>query len=684
MSSRWPLGRIRTHYRAVSSAHRKADNRPREPGVHQTLANENATLSPANRGLSAPARRVAATALLLLIAAASAAAPARAAGPTHPLLFSLTGTEADPGPHHPPDGGFDDACGVAVDSAGDIYVADYYHHAVDVFESSGDYLTQIGGEDPLNGPCNLAVDTSGDLYVNNDHEDVVKFVPSEFPPEPTTTYASATVIDSHNSTGVAVDPLTGRVYVDDRTYVAEFEPTGAPVLSGGNPLRIGLGTLADGYGVAVSDFPTTSGDVYVPDAAENVVKVYDPSGDPLTPTRVIDGSGTPQSGFDDLLDSDITVDQSDGHVYVLDDIQPGFVHPAAVLDEFGLFGNYRGQLPNALTDGEPSGLAVDNSGSPNGGDIYVTSGNDEGASLYAFGPEGRIDIVQVSKSGSGAGTVKSTPPGIECGETCAAEYNLGEAITLTALKDTHSTFTGWTVNGHTSTCPGTGACRVTPQANTEVIAQFTAIPQRSLTVTKSGTGEGTVASAPPGIQCGESCAAEYNLGEAIALTATEDAQSTFTGWIVNGEADVCPGTGACHLDLNADTEVAANFASIPGQALTSVKPDTDESMPSSNRFTIDSVSSSQAGAVAALELTLPGPGALSATGRDIRTATVNAPSAGKVILHLRMTGAGKRALARSRYHQLKSKVAVAFRSTDGGNPAVATKLVTFRAEGKGY
>ena len=49
----------------------------------------------------------------------------------------------------------------------------------------------------------------------------------------------------------------------------------------------------------------------------------------------------------------------------------------------------------------------------------------------------------VNKSGTGSGTVISSPSGINCGSTCQAAYSGGTSVTLTATPATGSTFAGW-------------------------------------------------------------------------------------------------------------------------------------------------------------------------------------------------------------------------------------------------
>ena len=81
-------------------------------------------------------------------------------------------------------------------------------------------------------------------------------------------------------------------------------------------------------------------------------------------------------------------------------------------------------------------------------------------------------LLQVSRTGTGSGSVTSTPPGIDCGTDCAENYPSFTKVTLTATSDPGSTFTGWSGAG----CSGTGTCEVTMLEATTVTAEFTADP----------------------------------------------------------------------------------------------------------------------------------------------------------------------------------------------------------------
>ena len=152
-------------------------------------------------------------------------------------------------------GGFSELCGVAVDQNGDIYAGDYLAGAVKVYNLNGESLASLNTAES----CNVAVDSHGAVYVNAWHGSVSKFTPSVFPVTASTTYSSAGVIDSNGAFGLAVDPNTDDVYVDERTGVARYDETGALTETLG---ASGDGALSESEGVAID----ASGNVYASDA----------------------------------------------------------------------------------------------------------------------------------------------------------------------------------------------------------------------------------------------------------------------------------------------------------------------------------------------------------------------------------------------------------------------------------
>ena len=151
------------------------------------------------------------------------------------------------------------------------------------------------------------------------------------------------------------------------------------------------------------------------------------------------------------------------------------------------------------------------------------------AVIYAK-PELNVEV-----EGSGNGTVSSNPPGINaCGYAsgvCYERFPGDTTVELTPTVEPGSEFVEWkgctTVSGET--------CKVAmvkgEGVEQEVTAVFALYPV--LEVELKGTGEGTVESTPGGIECGPSsseCAAPFQGGTAVTLTATPEEGSEFVKW----------------------------------------------------------------------------------------------------------------------------------------------------------
>ncbi len=75
----------------------------------------------------------------------------------------------------------------------------------------------------------------------------------------------------------------------------------------------------------------------------------------------------------------------------------------------------------------------------------------------------------VTASGTGGGSITSSPAGINCGTTCVAAFSAGTVVTLTAAPASNVAFAGWSGG-----CSGTSTCSVTMNGPTSVGAKFTA------------------------------------------------------------------------------------------------------------------------------------------------------------------------------------------------------------------
>ena len=170
-------------------------------------------------------------------------------------------------------------------------------------------------------------------------------------------------------------------------------------------------------------------------------------------------------------------------------------------------------------------------------------------------PPNNYNLV-ILKSGTGTGSVSSSPSGITCGSTCSSAYTSGAGITLTAAPDSGYSFVGWSGGG----CSGTGTCVVTMSEDTTVTATFSTPAvkgRKKLRILRSGTGMGVLLSSPAGVECGTGCEAEYDEGTVVTLTDNTTNDHTFVGWSGGG----CSGKGVCVVTMNTDTTVSALFSS---------------------------------------------------------------------------------------------------------------------------
>lgn len=169
-------------------------------------------------------------------------------------------------------------------------------------------------------------------------------------------------------------------------------------------------------------------------------------------------------------------------------------------------------------------------------------------------------VIQVSKTGTGSGTVKSIPAGIDCGATCTAEFVEGEKVTLWAGAAAGSVVSSWR---GCDVAIGR-ECRITVDGAEAVSARFTEV--KTLSAQKEGEGAGLVTTSPGGIACPMACfstSALFPTGRSVAVTAVPAKGSVFTGW-----GGACSGTGACAVTLSESKLVTAEFTPLPKRSLT--------------------------------------------------------------------------------------------------------------------
>jgi tripartite motif-containing protein 71 len=178
------------------------------------------------------------------------------------------------------DGQFKLPLAVAVDRAGNLYVADTGNERVQKFSPGGQLLYKIGrqnlGEGQLNNPSGLAVDGQANVYVGDSATRYIQqfdrdghfikqwLVESKFPLDP----------DSDTTFQIGADP-TGLIYVADRAdnLIKKYDNSGQLVLSWG-----GTGQKEGQFNRPSSPFVDSQGNIYIADTGNARIQEFDNQG----------------------------------------------------------------------------------------------------------------------------------------------------------------------------------------------------------------------------------------------------------------------------------------------------------------------------------------------------------------------------------------------------------------------
>jgi hypothetical protein len=166
--------------------------------------------------------------------------------------------------------------------------------------------------------------------------------------------------------------------------------------------------------------------------------------------------------------------------------------------------------------------------------------------------------VTVERAGNGQGTVTGSPGSILCGAICAGEFLTGTQLALVATPAAGSVFAHWSGGG----CSGVGTCAITIKAPKAIKAIFSLSGQRTLSVTKAGTGQGAVIAKAAGIDCGSTCSAQVSAGRKVSLSARAASGSSFAHW-----SGACAGVAkSCVVAMTEARSVTATFTAPPASA----------------------------------------------------------------------------------------------------------------------
>ncbi len=270
------------------------------------------------------------------------------------------------------DGKLKSPFGVAIDSKGDIWIADEGNSRIEEFGSSGEYLSVFGksGKETgqLKAPKGIAIDAKGDIWVAEAGNDRVQ----EFSPEgkslQTFGKEGSEAGELNEPKALAID-ASGNVWVADsgNNRIEEFSSEGKYVSSFG---KIGseAGELKEPKGIAID----AKGDIWVADSGNDRVEEFSPEGKLLSHFGEL-GKGAGQFTGPIGLAFD-----GSGHLWVVDGSNnrvQEFSSTGAFITQFGWKGSEGGQLD------EPKAIAFNAQG-----EIWASDTVNNRLEKFAKGP----------------------------------------------------------------------------------------------------------------------------------------------------------------------------------------------------------------------------------------------------------------------------------------------------------
>ncbi len=495
--------------------------------------------------------------------------------------------------------------GVATDPAGDVFIADYYNYRVRKIGTDGNISTLAGNgtngylgdggpaaASQLSQPRAVAVDSSGNLYIADTFGNTVRKVT---PAGTITTFAGtglrgysgdgglATAAQLNRPRGVAVDS-TGNVYISDTDNqrvrevttdgkINTFAGTGVAGFSGDGAAP-NLATLSSPSGLAID----SSGNLYIADFGNNVVREVS-SGIILAIAGAFNAGyfGDGNAATSALLNSPASVAlDSAGNLYIADyynhairkvTLSTNIISTVAGKGAPGYSGD--GSAATSAQLFLPWGVAVDSSGNifigdggnnvirevSSSGSITTVAGNHAAGAGYA-GDGGPATSALLNGAG---GLVVSTSGNIYVADTNNNAIRLLTTAGSHAVLSVAATHSGFFQPGQTDAAYSVVVSNGTGAGATSGTVTVTATPSAGLTV---GSMSGT------GWSCsGNTCTRSDALGAAssypaIAVTASVAAGSGSSVTIqiaVTGGGS--PATGA--------SDAAAVLGAPPAPVLTS-------------------------------------------------------------------------------------------------------------------
>jgi len=458
--------------------------------------------------------------------------------------------------------------GVAVDTSGNVYIADTDNNRIEKVTQAGQLSiiagTGTGGaptagtamSSQLKTPYDVAVDTSGNLYIADTGNDVVEKVTSAGvlsiaagTGTPGTPTAGAAAISSnlYNPVGVAVDP-TGNVYISDysNNYVEKVTTAGIlSIIAGtgsvGSPIAGTATNSAFRYlGTVAVD---TSGNVYIADIGNEMVEKVTSAGI----LSIIAGTGalgapTPGIATNSALKtpSGVAVDLA-GNVYIADTSNN-------MVEEV--------QGPSSTVPGAPTGVSASASAGYDSAIVsFVAPADFGGSPITSY----TVAATDATSSANGGQTCAATDPTDTC---TVVGLTGGDAYTFTVSATNHSGagFVSAPSNSVTpSGLPGTASNVTATAGNTSALVSWAPSSANGTPVTGY-----TVTSSPDGLTCTATST------PCVVTGLTNGASYTFTVVASNTNGHSSPSDASNSVAPSLLPSAPTNVSATAGDTLATV------------------------------------------------------------------------------------------------------------------
>ena len=432
--------------------------------------------------------------------------------------------------------------GIAVDGAGDVFVAD--NEQGRVFElpaNGGAQTTAYPPQGTFGEPRGVAVDGQGDIFVADSDQNEVVEVPVNG--------GSNIVVYGPPSSG-----SVGSVAVDGAgdLFVALDLPGSVVEIPAGCGSISCQKTIGTGWIAPASLAVDAAGSVYVADpelASGNGQVVQVPPACSSSACQYVLADGNTISGG---VNAESVAVDGQGNVYY---INTGSNENGVGSQIAQLYEIFRSQPAAESFDTTYVGFTSDDS--PKSFTALNVGNQTLSAILPGFGVPG-VNFSQVSSAGPLTDCLYnfSLAPGVEC--NVSISFMPQVAGNLTAA----GTFTDNNLNGN-------------PATQTIALSGVAFNSVESLILTGAGVGSGSVVASPTGINCSViggiasgTCSSGYPGGTGVSLEEVPSSGFTFTGW---GGACASAGTSQfCNINTNTNTStnVTASFGNAANNTLT--------------------------------------------------------------------------------------------------------------------